>query len=398
MNTGENVNLKKFVLGNYLDFEEDLQNEFKEFYLKLDISNFLTFEEIKHMVLTGELCRGFDEIIFCNLKQYINVYLPKYISAFGNTEEISEGHFYIGINDFGEITGIPFSETLDETVIRSFLELTKPFLSVSSLDRSLSEDSIIDQIIASIKIEIIKIEANTFLLEDECKNELDEYNYKRNEFRKAYKSYILKHTAWVEEMLSYASKLVEYVSDPKLRNDIADYILNSEDYKSIDVNHFVVATMLDGTKLECSCEKVDLDNCITILKSNEIIPIYDSVRLADIKLNPKHVLYWVMIYKDYMTQIIRQRRPIKPCDTVYNEELFYNNMLRFISKMRYKFLSNDSKLKNSDSQVSMKLNYYIIKFIIPANSKHDIFYSNMNSDLRWIKKVRGYMSGNVGCI
>jgi hypothetical protein len=371
---------KNYILGNYTDFDEDLQNEFKEFYLKLDISSFLTFEEIKHMVLSGELCRGFDEIIFCNLKQYINVYLPKYISAFCNTEEISEGHFYIGINDFGEITGIPFTEELDESVIRSFLELTKPFLSSSN-------DNIINQLIDSIKIEIIKLDFNPLLLEDECKNDLDTYNYKRNEFKKAYKDYILKHTSWVEEMLNYASKLVEYVTDKKLRNDIANFIINSDDYKNINVTNMIIATAIDGTKYERHCEKSDLDNIISILKSEENIEIYDSVKLTEIKLNPKHILYWVMIYKDYMTQIIRQRRPIKPCDNVYNEELFYNNMLRFISKMRYKFLDKNPKL-----------NYYVIKFIIPGNFRNEIFYTNLNSELRWIKKVRGYIAGNVGCI
>lgn len=379
----EKSKFRNYVLGNYVDFSEDLQNEFKEFYLKLDISSFLTFEEIKHMVVSGEICRGFNEIIFCNLKQYINTYLPKYISAFTNTEEISEGHFYIGINDFGEITGIPFLGELDTDVIRSFLEYTKPFLSSSK------GDSTIDDILDSISIEIIKVESNVLLLEDECKNELDEYNYKRNEFKKVYKDYILKHTAWVEEMLSYASKLVEYVTDKRLRNDIASYILNSNDYKVIEITNSVIATSIDGTKITVVCNKSDLDAIVEILRSSETIPVYDSIKLAEIKLDPKHVLYWVMIYKDHMTQIIRQRRPLKPCDTVYNEEMFYNNMLRFISKMRYKFLEKNS---------SKNLNYYVIKFIIPSNVETEVFYTNMNSEQVWIKKVRGYMAGNVGCI
>lgn len=372
-----------YILGNYVNFEEDLQNEFKEFYLKLDISSFLTFEEIKHMVTSGEVCRGFNEIIFCNLKQYINVYLPKYISAFTNTEEISEGHFYIGINDFGEITGVPFLGELDVDVVRSFLTYTKPFLSSSK------GDSTIDFILDSIKIEIIKVESNILLLEDECKNELDEYIYKRNEFKRVYKEYVLKHTAWVEEMLSYASKLVEYVTDPKLRNDIANYILNSDSYKQVEAHGCMTVYLIDGSTLTAYCSTSDLDKIADLLKTSEVIETYDSVKLAEIKQNPKHVLYWVMIYKDYMTNILRQRRPIKPCDCVYNEEMFYNNMLRFISKMRYKFLENSRK----DS-----LCYYIIKFIIPSNTENEVFYSNMNSEQVWIKKIRGYIGDNVGCI
>lgn len=377
-----------YVLGNYVDFSEDLQNEFKEFYLKLDISSFLTFEEIKHMVTSGEICRGFNEIIFCNLKQYINVYLPKYISAFNNTEEISEGHFYIGINDFGEITGIPFVGDLDVDVVRSFLTYTKPFLS----SHQSVFDSVIDSILDSIKIEIIKVETNMLLLEDECKNELDIYIYKRNEFKRVYKEYIIKHTSWVEEMLSYASKLSEYVTDPKLRNDIANYILNSDSYKSVKDYGYMTVNLIDGSSITAYCSTSDLDKITEILRTSEVIETYDSVKLAEIKKDPTHILYWVMIYKDHMTNVLRQRRPVKPCDCIYNEEMFYNNMLRFISKMRYKFKSFASKSSNKD------LNYYIIKFIIPSNIETEVFYSNMNSEQVWIKKVRGYIGDNVGCI
>jgi hypothetical protein len=145
---------------------------------------------------------------------------------------------------------------------------------------------------------------------------------------------------------------------------------------------------MDGTKIETVCKTSDLDAVVDLLKSDKTIPIYDSIRLAQIKLDPTHVLHWVMIYKDYKTNILRQQRPPKPCDCVYNEELFYNNMLRFISKLRYKFLNKNPKM-----------NYYVIKFIIPSiATKSEIFYSNMNSEQIWIKKVRGYMAGNVGCI
>jgi len=256
-----------------------------------------------------------------------------------------------------------------------------------------TNDKNIDTLIDSIKIEIIKVEAHTLLLEDDTKRELEEYNYKRNEFKRIYKDYVIKHSSWVEQMLNYATKLTEYVTDRKLRNDIADYILNSPDYKSVVEFGKMNVFTIDGLKLEQTCDKSDLDTIIELLKSSTKIPLYDSIRLAEIKLDSKHVLYWVMIYKDYMTQVIRQQRPTKPFDAFFNEDMFYNNMLRFISKMRYKFLKN-----LEDSPGSKKPNYYVIKFIIPANVGYEIFYTNLNSEQKWIKKVRGYMCGNVACI
>jgi hypothetical protein len=61
--------------------------------------------------------------------------------------------------------------------------------------------------------------------------------------------------------------------------------------------------------------------------------------------------------------------------------------------MRYKFLE-----KNSPKTRDAKLQYYVLKFIIPSNIETEVFYTNMNSEQVWIKKIRGYIGDNVGCI
>jgi hypothetical protein len=48
----------------------------------------------------------FNEYVILNIQKYFNYYLPKYISGFLNSN--LNGEFYIGINDYGFIKGIPY--------------------------------------------------------------------------------------------------------------------------------------------------------------------------------------------------------------------------------------------------------------------------------------------------
>jgi hypothetical protein len=368
-----------FILGNYIDLKETLSIEFKEFFLKLDIENFLTLEDIKKMVSSGKICEGFNEIILQNLYTYMMVYLPKYISAFGNSEEMSKnGELYIGINDYGEITGIPFDGELDIDIVRDMLNKIKDFLSAGP--KSLDSDDEVDEtyydftqgksekfisdIIDSIKIEVIPCKIKTIFLTDESTLEVADYNLKRNEYKKLYKKYILKHTAWTEEIFWYTTKIVTFSADKKNRIDLAEFIRKHEYYNIHD--------------LETLC---------VLLESEEDIPAMEGDMLQEMKDRPESVYYWIMYYKDLMVNKKRMERPLKPqLSYTLNEEEFYSSIFRFLAKLRYKIIMNNPSVK-----------YYVLKFTIPSNLQYDIFYTNMNSSQRWFKKIRGIINGIPGC-
>ena len=119
------------ILGDYIGFDESKLIEFKEFILKIDPTSFFENEDIKNMVCTGKVLPNFNDIIMHNLIHYFKFYLPKYISAFGNMRDSSEsGNIYIGINDFGEITGIPFIGNLEMDFINDIKETLKIFIKI----------------------------------------------------------------------------------------------------------------------------------------------------------------------------------------------------------------------------------------------------------------------------
>ena len=74
------------ILGDYIGFGESLQDEFKEFVLRLDPELFTDSSHFKEIINTGILPEGFNDIVLENIFHYFRIYLPKYISAFANCE------------------------------------------------------------------------------------------------------------------------------------------------------------------------------------------------------------------------------------------------------------------------------------------------------------------------
>ena len=79
------------ILGDYIGFKESLEDEFKEFMFKINPELYFSQKQINSYIKTGILDEKiFNDFVFENLTQYLQIYLPKYISAFGNSEEVKE--------------------------------------------------------------------------------------------------------------------------------------------------------------------------------------------------------------------------------------------------------------------------------------------------------------------
>ena len=106
-----NFLIKNYIISiSYIKYNENigfetLYIEYKKFTLNL---YGLPFEhkELEEYCNTNTLIPNFNNYIIKNLNMYINTYLIKNICGFLNSN--IEGHFYIGIDDFGNIKGIPY--------------------------------------------------------------------------------------------------------------------------------------------------------------------------------------------------------------------------------------------------------------------------------------------------
>ena len=95
-------------LGEQMKESETLENEYKEFCIKTNLFDYYTQLDLDDIIKTGKFDGSiFNNMILDNLNLYCDIYVPKYGSSFTNSK-IKNGSLQIGVNDNGEVTGVPF--------------------------------------------------------------------------------------------------------------------------------------------------------------------------------------------------------------------------------------------------------------------------------------------------
>jgi len=342
-----------YILGDYIGFTESLRDEFKEFMFKSDPEIFLSEKEIEVAVIEGKIPKNFNEVILANLLHYFQVYLPKYISAFSNCDELKEGHLYFGVNNIGEITGIPYHGELTEKDMATLMKSIKDFIFQENKE---AEGDLMDQ----IQIELHQLEIDNDLIPDNTDKEINFTKEKYEEYCQAYKIFCEEKTKWLEELNSFNNKISYMILDPKIREDISIYIRTNASHRN---------------------------NIAEILESDIPIEILNGIQLNDYKSSDDNVYYWVMFYKDYTIAKIRARKPIKP-EYSYNElSHLYCDYFRCLTKLRYKFLSNNTEIK-----------YYLLKIVIPGKKNFRTYYKHPIYEWKWMTKIRSIGIQGPCCI
>lgn len=322
--------MENYILGKYINCEETLSIEFKEWCFKLSPSLYLSNDEIIEC-LNGKWCDNLDKLSLDNLELYIKYYLPKYISCFVNSN--IDGNLYFGINDDGEISGIPLRDEIDKSYIKKLLGGIKYYLS-DNIDLS----EIID-------IKIIKIEKKDEYLDDEIEELILEYKEHLNKYNKEMSDYIINKKKWIERIEGHSTKMYEYANNKYFRNLLLKYLMRNN----------------KSNKLEM---------LIKLVKSDKEIDIPMIEEFIERKHNKEDIIYWLTEFKDDLIDNIIKERPIKPIPKLYlNEDI----LLIKISRLRKRLLNN--------------VDYYLIEFNIKGSKiKNDIYFKSLNG--RWKKRVR----------
>jgi hypothetical protein len=337
----------RYTLGDYIGFEESLKDEFKEFMFKIDTEMFLSEVEIENIVRKGKLPDNFNEMILGNLYHYFQVYLPKYISAFANCEELEEGYFYVGVSNFGEITGIPYN---GELTLEDLKDLMDTIRNSVSLEMEAEDKDLINELFSQIKVELHKLDVDMDLIPEETEKEIEAKIYRLKKSYQDYQAYIMVRDKWLEELHSFTNKISYIMLDRKIRNDIAKYIRENASHRN---------------------------NIADILESDIELEILNGLQLADYKSDDDNIYYWVMFYKDYIIDKIRSRKPVKPEYIQGDINHIYLEYLRCITKLRNKMICNNQKMS-----------YYMIKVRIPGKKKYGVYYRHPVYEWKWLMKIR----------
>jgi hypothetical protein len=311
---------------------ETLAREYKEFYLRIDTLQYYSEKEIEDIVTNGNLNKTFNKVIMENLKNFMQ-YIPKYVSSFGNCKECDSGTLYIGINNTGEVTGIPFLGAMKEKTIKKWIKK-------SIKKHVITTDKTKEILLKNISFNLKKVNINSCLIE----SDLDEKIKKKQELfetvKKEKEIYVKKWNAWYNELSQFSGKLKNILN--KNYYDIYQYILDH-----------------DSTKIHVFSQVHEMDSLIE--------------HIRDKKDDKDTLIYWVCSYRDYILKQIIQKKPKKSRYMKYSFSYAYefNNL----DQLRKKFLEN-----NKDIQ------YYILEIHFLTSLDDDVFYTDKSKSIK--KRVR----------
>ena len=323
--------------------EESLEVEFKEFCLN-EIKNGL--EDINYCIKTGKIRDKikFNQDVYNNIKYYFYKYIPKYISAFINAN--INGELIIGVNDYGEITGIPFIGSKQE--LEDYINEQNLHANILNLIKDSSQSKVDFNCIKyeyenlfEIKYEIQELKIDINYIDNMCDKLLLEYynNVKLKEtLIKKYKQERLK---WIKKMDEFTCKLPILLSTKKYE---------FKEYLKINAPQYV----------------------------DFIIKDHEMRHISHLKINPSHYIYWLMKFKDVNLEKIKRQKPEMPeMPKIINDP---KNIYKKLTHLRYKLIKSNNNL-----------NYFIIN--IKINKKNEninsnsIMYYNLHKN-KWIKNIR----------
>ena len=165
--------------GNY--GKEDLQTEFKELCLQIALDLYITDSEAEEIlekkIWNPKLQLAIDDTI----QIYLTSVIPKYVTSFSGSS--INGELFIGIDDFGEITGVPYYGEMSKSMISNYISLSIR----DKIETGTNENY--KDILNNISVDIIKLEIEQLLLIDEYSDLYTKYKeaiFRRNDIMSEY--------------------------------------------------------------------------------------------------------------------------------------------------------------------------------------------------------------------
>ena len=318
-------------LGHPLNLEENEIYEFKEFCLdKYTSSSSFTEEETINIINRGIFNPKFNKLIKTNLFYYLQKYIPKYYCSFCNSKLKSK--LIIGVNDLGEITGIPLFN-LSANEIKIYIK-NHVFKKINGAEININD----------LNINVIKLQKDKTMIYDVSRDLLEDYITNKNIRQTLFDEYNKKYKKWHTELQIKSGKLIRILNDPKEKQQFINYLIKNK----------------------------ASNNIIQYIRNNKkfIIPRGETMKIR--KENKDDYIYWLTQYKDKQQKDMVDIKPIKPYYKMCIDPFI---ILDKLTDLRYNYIDNK------------KINYYMIVIEINGQSKTSPLFYYKKDKLIYRKRV-----------
>jgi hypothetical protein len=312
---------------NYDDFigKETLNIEYKEFTFNNEGIP-IDLKMAENYCSTNKF--NFNINVISNLNKYFSYYIPKYICGFLNSNLY--GEFYIGINDYGFIKGIPYCgdlpyDSLKQEIYRVINKFTKKSNYIFDFNKI-------------IEINFIKInfnKTNTKSINEKFIKYLEE----KKKYEEIYNSFLEEYNKWKIKFNFVTQKLIDLVNNTDSRLLLLEYI------KKHDLNNPVINLLLsEDYKLEYRGHS----------------------EISTLKNDISNPYYWVTRWKDEMSLKIRSLKPI------FNLEFKFKNT-------PINLITNSSDMIPYWMNNNDNMNLFLIQIKINKFNKYNLFSKEINN-------------------
>ena len=310
---------------------ETISTEYKEFTFYscgLNIDNNDAIELIQNNKWI------FNKNVIYSLENMITTYLPKYTCAYLSSNIDINCDLYFGVNDIGDLIGIPFQGYLDIHHIENYVKMV--------YKNNIQFDG---NIMDYVTIDIIKLENDSFIVKN-INPKFIQYTKYLKIYNEKKKKYLSNKLTWVKLTNRYNAKLCDLANTLDTRIELLQYI------QFYDPKNNVIKLLKNGLQLEH--------------KNMDYVNKY--------KNNKNSVYYWLTEWKDKMLQFVKVIKP-KLLYKIPNEYfplhilLTVNNMIPYWTKF------NDN------------INLFIIKFTFTKQQNLLIKYKTIYDEWSQCKRI-----------
>jgi hypothetical protein len=302
----------------------------------------ISIEDSKKYLSNGIFC--FNNSVDDTIRNYLEIYLPKYLSSFFNPlSTLKEGYLYFGIDNNGKVIGIPYIGVISKNLINNKID------EIFTNRIKFPNETIKNKVRKCIDIEIIKIDKSkiNYNLLTNKKTSYLRYVDELNKIKLKNKIYKKKRDMWNKMVDLDNLKLCEMINDLETRKYIWKYI-------KIKSKYLISGFINKYSHLEKYCDVENYWSLMSNIKSNKFYEPLKQGGMLEITDNNLDIYKWTASWKDSKFSMLKKAKPKKPTKKI--DSYYPIFLLSQVSKMIPEWI------KKNDN-----LDLYVIKIIFNTN-------------------------------